>query len=122
MTKSSSDPSESEVGKNIALIRDNIKKELKSQGYTYASFALLFKKTGGWFGNIVNGYRKISVDLIYEIAEKLNINPTSLLPGRNPKEQPTLEDYIKSIVDDHTEETIRKIFKEEIENYFKNKK
>ena len=122
MTKNSSGPHESEIAKNVILIRKNIKKELKSQGYTYESFALLFKKTGGWFSNIVNGYRKISIDLLYAIAEKLNIDPASLMPGGNPVELPTLEDYIKSIIDEHMEDKARKTCKEEIEKHSKNKK
>lgn len=122
MTKQSSGPHESETDKNIVLIRKNIKKELRNQGYTYESFASLFKKTGGWFSNIVNGYRKISIELLYTIAEKLNIDPASLLPGGNPAELPTFEEYLKSIIDEHTKDETRKIFKEEIEKYFKNKK
>ena len=118
MTKDSQGTYKSEIEKNITFIRENIKKELRDQDYTYESFASLFNKTGGWFSNIVNGHRKISIDLLYAIAEKLNIEPASLLPGANPGKLPTFEEYLKSIIDEHTEEKLKK-FKEELEKHFK---
>ena len=122
MTKYIDDLPDSLLTKNLAFVRKRLKEEVKRQGYTYEAFALLFKKTEAWFSHMVNGYRKITIDTLLEIAEKLNINPASLLPGDNPVELPTFEDYIKSIIDDHTKDEAKKIIKEEIENYFKRKK
>lgn len=121
MTKYIDDLPDSFLVKNLEFVRKRIKEEVKSQGYTYESFAQLFKKTESWFSHMVNGYRKITIDTLLEIAKKLNINPASLLPGENPEELPTFEEYIKSIIDDHTDAKL-KIFKEELEKHFKNKK
>ena len=125
MTKYIDDLPDSVLVRHLEFIRKRIKEEIKSQGYTYETFALLFKKTEAWFSHMVNGHRRITIDTLLEIAEKLNINPASLLPGGNPKELPTFEDYIKSIIDEHIENTARKkceeACKEEIEKHLKNK-
>jgi len=122
MTKYIDDLPDSLLAKNLTFVRKRLKEEVKRQGYTYESFALLFKKTEAWFSHMVNGYRRITIDALLEIAEKLNINPASLLPGENPGELPTFEDYIKSIIDEHMEDKARKTCKEEREKYSKNKK
>ena len=57
--------------KNKSPVIEPIKAELKRQGYTYESFAELFGKTEGWFGFLMTGQRRITVDLLYEIAPEL---------------------------------------------------
>jgi len=81
----------------LDFIRNRIKSEVKKAGFTYESFARLFNRTEGWFSNIVNKHRGISVEILLEIAEKLNINPHSLLPEASGEEAPqSFEEYIES--------------------------
>ena len=106
------------MDRNLEYVRKRIKEEVKSRGYTYESFASLFKKTEAWFSHMVNAHRKITLEALFEIAQKLGIDPASLLPGVNPNKKPEFEEYIKSIIDDHMDEKLKK-FKEELEELIK---
>ncbi len=76
-------------------VRANLKKELKKRKLTYDEFARQFGKTEGWFSHIMTGRRKLTVELIYEIAEKLKVEPSSLFPEHptNPG-FPAFEEFI----------------------------
>ncbi len=103
----------------------NVKGELKKKGLTYESFARLFKHGPSWIGLKMTGDREFSVRLLFEIAEILNINPSSLLPGGNPAPKLELEDYIiqvaKKGVREDMKNDIRLIVREEIEKALKKK-
>ena len=87
--------------KNKSPVIEPIKAELKRQGYTYESFAELFGKTEGWFGFLMTGQRRITVDLLYEIARKLNVDIKSLLPSnRQLEEKISLEEYLRGLIRD----------------------
>lgn len=94
---------------------DKIKRELKKQKFTYESFAKLFGKTEGWFSHIMTGRTKLTVKLLYDIAEKLNIESASLLPNieeeRNPK---TFDEYIWHSIKGKLDEYIDKKIDEKL--------
>lgn len=87
---------------------DRIKKEVKKQKFTYEKFASLFGKTEGWFSHIMTGRTKLTIALLYEIADKLEIDPASLLPSGNPEAKSKFEEYIRSIVQEEIEKAIKK--------------
>lgn len=88
---------------DLEVVCNKIKRLLKEKGLTYESFAKeYFHKTEGWFSHIMNKKRRFTVDVLFEIAEKLDVDPASLLPGKDsPK---TLDDYIDLRVDKKLEE------------------
>lgn len=87
---------------------EKIKKEVKNQKFTYESFASLFGKTEGWFSHIMTGRTKLTIPLLYEIADKLGVNPASLLPGTNPEKRPEFEEYIRNIIREEIEKALEK--------------
>lgn len=99
----------------LDFIRNRIKSEVKKAGFTYESFAQLFDRTEGWFSNVVNGQRGLSIQLLLGIAEKLGIDPRSLLPNISGEEAPkSFEEYIESIMMDVFEKKIIPRIKEEL--------
>lgn len=107
---------------NIDDILRLIDVELKRRGWFRTDLAEALGRSDAWLSKIMNKKRGISIQALLDIANALNVDPASLLPGENPAELPTFEEYLKSIIDEHTKDETRKIFKEEIEKYFKNKK
>ena len=100
----------------LDFIRSRIRSEVKKAGHTYESFAHLFNRTEGWFSNIVNGRRGLNVTLLLEIAEKLGVQPASLLPDSTRSETPkSFEEYIESLMMDIFEKKIIPLIKKEIE-------
>lgn len=52
----------------------------------------------------MTGRTKLTIDLIYDIAEKLEIDPASLLPERTDSEPKiSFEEYIRRIIKDEFE-------------------
>lgn len=101
----------------LDFIRNRIKSEVKKAGFTYESFARLFNKTEGWFGHIMTGRTGLSIEVLLEIAKKLNISPSSLLPESLGEETPkNFEEYIKSIMMDVFEKEIIPRIKKELKN------
>ena len=107
---------------NIDDILRLIDIELKRRGWFRTDLAEALGRSDAWLSKIMNKKRGISIQALLDIANALNVDPASLLPGGNPVELPTFEDYIKSIIDEHMEDKARKICKEEREKYSKNKK
>ena len=58
--------------------------------------------------NYKRGREALSINLLYEIADKLGIDPASLLPGRNPEQKPEFEEYIRDIVREEIEKALKK--------------
>lgn len=96
-------------------VRTRIKSEVKKAGFTYETFANLFGFTEGWFSNIVNNHRRLSVKILLEIAEKLNIPASSLLPNEEQKNPESLDEYIDLRIDKKLEE-LKQFMKKLIEN------
>jgi len=95
--------------KNKSPVVGPIKAALKRQGYTYESFAGLFGKTEGWFGFLMTGQRRITIDLLYDIAEKLGIDVKSLLPSTDqPEEKLSLEELMRKIAREEIEKNKQK--------------
>jgi len=106
---------------SLNYVRTRIKSEVKKAGFTYETFANLFGRTEGWFSNIVNKHRGISVKILLEIAEKLNIPASSLLPEEKESNPSSLDDYIDLRIDKKLEE-LKKFIEELIENKLKKNK
>jgi len=63
----------------------------------------------------MRGKRSLNVNLLLEIAEKLGVQPASLLPDSSSKEMPkSFEEYIESIIMDVFEEKIIPRIKKEL--------
>lgn len=93
--------------------------ELSKKGWNRKKLAQALNKTESWLSNIMNKRRGLSAQTILDIANALQINPASLLPGNNPTIKPEFEEYIKSIMKNDIEE-IRNDIKE-IKNMLKPK-
>jgi len=100
---------------SINHVRTRIKSEVKKAGFTYETFAKLFGYTEGWFSNIVNEHRGISVEILLEIAKKLNIPASSLLPEEAQKNPESLDEYIDLRIDKKLEE-LKRFMEKLIEN------
>lgn len=78
-----------------------IYKEIKKGGKSIQDFASELNTYGSKFSKMKFGEEKLSIDLLYEIAKKLNINPVSLLPKvDNPRHKPDFEDFIWGIIEE----------------------
>jgi transcriptional regulator with XRE-family HTH domain len=59
--------------------------------------------------NYRRGRQALTINLLYDIAEKLGVDPTSLLPDiKNPKTRISFEDHIWHIIEERLDEYIDK--------------
>lgn len=95
-------------------ILERIENALKAKGWkpVHLGRALGFSDT--WAHNLMKGKRGLNVNMLIKIAEKLDINPASLLPNISGEGAPkSFEEYIESIMMDIFEKKIIPRIKEE---------
>jgi len=86
---------------NIDEVIRLIDVEIAKRGWKRRRLAQALNKTDAWISKIMSQDIGLSVEIILEIAEKLEINPSSLLPNIYHKSPSiTLDDYIRNIVKD----------------------
>jgi transcriptional regulator with XRE-family HTH domain len=86
---------------------------IENRGWNRSKLAKEVGMSTGWMSKIMNGDIRLSVPMLLQIAEKLMVQPASLVPiidGQNKEgsiEPTTFEDYCRKI--------IKEIVKEEVE-------
>jgi len=98
-----------ETTKTSGEVLKRLKGALKKNNQKAVWLARELGYSDPWISQIMSGKRALTVNMLLKIAEKLKIDPTSLLPADEDK-----------IPDISFEEYIRRIVKEEIEK-IKNK-
>lgn len=83
---------------------DKLKGVLEKRGMKPVHLARRLGLSDGWISNIMRyrrGSRALTIKLLYDIAEKLDVDPASLLPDvKNPKTKIDFEEWIRSIIKD----------------------
>ena len=78
-----------------------IEAAMRDRDFNKAKLARALNKSRGWASQLMKNQINISVQTLLEIAEVLNINASSLLPGSNPKPSGlSFEEYIRQICKD----------------------
>lgn len=106
---------EKEPPKLDVRVIDKIKEALGKRGWNPTDLARGLKHDASWASHLMNSKRGLSVNQLIKVAELLKVTPQSLLPD---SEDPiTFEEYVEQIA----EEKARRIIKEELKKYKKNK-
>jgi len=80
-------------------IIERIDAVLKAKGWKPVHLARSLGYSPGWSSYLMNGKRSLDVKMLIKIAEKLEVDPSSLLPDASGKEAPkSFEEYIESII------------------------
>ena len=91
---------------------DNIfKLAFEKRGWQQGQFAKELGLTAGWASNVKKykrGRGALSINFLYEVADKLGVDPASLLPGTNPEERPDIDEYIRQMVREEIEKALKK--------------
>lgn len=89
--------------------------EVYKRGWKRTDLVKALNRDDSWLSKIMHKERRLSVQTILDIANILGIDPTSLLPGENPKPKADLTDFfwdsIKERLDKYLEEKFREYSK-----------
>ena len=96
----------------LAKIKETIRE--KGKGWSPARLGRELGFSSTWGNYMIKGERRLSVNMLLEIAEKLNVDPASLLPRPdNPRLRLSLDEYIwfaiKEKLDKYIDEKLKKI-------------
>ena len=116
-----SNDSRPETTNNIELIDvekefvNNLNKLLKERGIKPTWLARQLGYSDGWISNIMRykrGEKAFTLRLLYDIADKLNVDPASLLPNiNNPEPKITFDEYIDNRIEKKVEKILEEFFK-----------
>ena len=103
-----------------AFIAKVFETALEEKGWKPVDLARALGFSNGWASNIMTerrGKRSLTINLLYEIAEKLEVDPTSLLPDiKDFRPKISLEEFfwlsIKEKLDKYLDEKIEQRLKE----------
>lgn len=87
---------------------DKIREALKQKGFTQKKLAERLGVSEPTVSRVMAKKRGLSVEMLIEIAEILEIDPASLVPGINPEKRPALDEYIRQIVQEEIEKALKK--------------
>jgi len=96
----------------LSKIKETIRE--KGKGWSPARLARELGFSSTWGNYMIKGERRLSVNMLLEIAKKLNVDPASLLPRPdNPKPRLSFDEYIwfaiKEKLDKYIDEKFKKI-------------
>jgi transcriptional regulator with XRE-family HTH domain len=78
-----------------------IEAAMRNRDFNKAKLARALNKSRGWASQLMKNQINISVQTLLEIAKVLKVQPSSLLPGSNPKPSAlSFEEYIRQICKD----------------------
>lgn len=88
--------------------------EIHKRGWKRKNLVKALDKSDAWLSKIMNKKRGLSLQILFDIAEVLEIDPASLLPKlNNPKPRLSFDEYIwfaiKEKLDKHIDEKLKKI-------------
>lgn len=87
---------------------DKIRESLKQKGFTQKKLAERLGVSEPTVSRIMSKKRGLSVEMLIEIAEILEIDPASLVPDSHPEKRPDFEEYIRQIVQEEIEKALKK--------------
>jgi len=105
MEKTTKPKKEPKIDSRVLL---KIKEAIKAKGWKPVRLAREFGYSDAWISNIMKGKRSLDVNTLIKIAEILDIDPASLLPGTNPEKKPAFDEYIRNIVREEIEKAVKK--------------
>jgi len=82
------------------FVLSRIGEELKRKGLYQSHIARSLGMTNAWISKILNGKRRLSVDVLLKIADILEVDPASLLPESKHKKLMNFEEYIRAVIRD----------------------
>lgn len=86
---------------NTQNVLERIRQELDRQGLKDKELATLLGRSAPGISLIMAGKRRITIDVLYAIAEKLNIDVHSLLPSKHQSQNPlSIEEYFRQLIRD----------------------
>jgi len=106
MTKTTKDLSKKEKLNPKVLLK--IKESLKAKGLKPVQLARKLNYSDSWASYLMRGQRSLTINQLIKIAEILDIDPASLLPGTNPQQKPAFDEYIRNIVREEIEKAVKK--------------
>ena len=94
---------------NTQNVLERIRQVLDRQGLKDKEFAALLGRSAPGISLIMAGKRRITIDVLYAIAEKLNVDVHSLLPSKDqPGERISFEQYLRRLIREEIEEILEK--------------
>jgi len=94
---------------NTKNVLERIRQELDRQGLKDKELAALLGRSAPGFSLIMAGQRRITVDVLYAIAEKLNVDVHSLLPSKNQSQGAvSIEEYFRELIREEIEKVLGK--------------
>ena len=72
--------------------------ELYKKGWKRGDLAKALGRGDAWLSRIMSKKRNLSAQTILDIANALDIDPASLLPGHNPEIKIGFEEYLRKVI------------------------
>lgn len=103
------------VGEYAMTIADETRKKIRAalveRGWDQKQLAFAMKRTEAWASKLLNTKKGISLDLLKEIADVLNVKVVSLLPESicdKDASRVSIEEYIDAIVERKLAEKVKR--------------
>lgn len=95
-------------GKLNPKVLSKIKEALKAKGLKPVYLARKLNYSDSWSSYLMRGQRSLTINQLIKIAEILEVNPASLLPGENPDTKIEFEEYLREIIREEIKKAIKK--------------